>query len=165
MRLDTNVIYVEILCLSIGCCLQGSDAIEGIVLNLSNSGLCIGSSTFTRMKILRILKLYYGCQDGSGVHFEQNHMVRKDSNMLYSGSPEYLSSELRLLCWHGYPFEFLPSTFSPESLVTLDMSYSHIKELWSGTKVCMLFNHYYTLIFFIHNNSGKSNSFILGSSV
>lgn len=159
------MIYVEILYLSIVCYLQGTDAIEGIILNLSSSRLCIGSSTFTEMKILRILKLYYGCQDVSGVHIEQNHMEREDFKMLYSGSPEYLSSELRLLCWHGYPFEFLPSAFFPESLVTLDMSYSHIKELWSGTKVCMLFNHYCTLLFFIHNNSGKSNFFILGSSV
>lgn len=158
------MIYVEILYLSIGCRLQGTDAIEGIVLNLSSSRLCIGSSTFTEMKILRILKLYYGCQDVSGVHIEQNLMVREDSNTIYSGSPEYLSSELRLLCWHGYPFEFLPSTFFPESLVTLDMSYSHIKELWSGTKVCMLFNHYYALLHFIHN-SGKRNFFVLGSSV
>lgn len=158
------MIYVEILYLSLGCLLQGTDAIEGIVQNLSSSRLCIGSSTFTKMNILRILKLHYGCRDVSSVHIEQKRMVREDSNTNYSGSPEYLSSEIRLLCWHGYPFEFLPSTFFPECLVTLDMSYSHIKELWSGTKVFMLFYHYCTLLFFIHN-SDNSNFFILDSSV
>lgn len=155
---------LKISYLSLGCHLQGTDAIEGIMLDLSSSKLCISSSTFTKMNILRILKLYYGCQDVSGVHIEQNCTVREDSNANYSKCPEYLSNELRLLCWHGYPFKFLPSTFFPESLVTLDMSYSHIKELWAGTKVWMPLNHYYTLLFCIHN-SGERKFFILSSSV
>lgn len=98
------------------------------------------------MDELRLLKLHYGCLDVSGVDIKQNHMLQEDSKVGCSGIIEFLSNELRWLCWHGYPFEFLPSTFFPESLVALDMSYSHIKQLWTGAKVLMLLIHIYTLL-------------------
>ncbi|XP_016702108.2 TMV resistance protein N-like [Gossypium hirsutum] len=43
---------------------------------------------------------------------------------------KYLSNELRLLEWHGYPFKSFPSSFQPEKLVALLLPYSFIQKLW-----------------------------------
>ncbi|KHG24892.1 TMV resistance N [Gossypium arboreum] len=43
---------------------------------------------------------------------------------------KYLSNELRLLEWHGYPFKSFPSSFQPEKLVALLLPYSCIQKLW-----------------------------------
>ncbi|PPD77847.1 hypothetical protein GOBAR_DD25225 [Gossypium barbadense] len=43
---------------------------------------------------------------------------------------KYLSNELRLLEWHGYPFKSFPSSFQPENLVALLLPYSRIEKLW-----------------------------------
>lgn len=107
-----------------------------MVLDLSSSKVNIGSKTFANMNNLRLLKLHYGCLGASGIDVKQNHLVS-------SGTNEFLSNDLRWLCWHGYPFEYLPTTFFPESLVALDLSYSHIKQLWTGSKVLMLLIHIY----------------------
>ncbi|XP_039044150.1 disease resistance protein RPV1-like isoform X4 [Hibiscus syriacus] len=43
---------------------------------------------------------------------------------------KYLSSELRLLDWTGYPLRFLPPSFQPDNLVALLLPYSRIEQLW-----------------------------------
>ena len=48
---------------------------------------------------------------------------------------EYLSNELRLLEWHGYPLRSLPSNFQPDKIVELNMRYSRIEQMWCGIKV------------------------------
>ncbi|KAH1120914.1 hypothetical protein J1N35_004074 [Gossypium stocksii] len=45
---------------------------------------------------------------------------------------KYLSNELRLLEWHGYPFKSFPSSFQPEKLVALLLPYSCIQKLWKS---------------------------------
>ncbi|GJX98961.1 NB-ARC domains-containing protein [Tanacetum coccineum] len=52
----------------------------------------------------------------------------------FSGRLDFLSNKLRLLYWHGFPLKFLPSDFYPESIVTIDLSYSNIKHLWTTPK-------------------------------
>jgi hypothetical protein len=52
-----------------------------------------------------------------------------------TGDFQFLSHELRFLCWHGCPLKCLPSNFNPENLVELDMRGSHIQQLWEGIKV------------------------------
>ncbi|PPD66866.1 hypothetical protein GOBAR_DD36259 [Gossypium barbadense] len=47
---------------------------------------------------------------------------------------KYLSNELRLLDWIGYPLGYLPSSFQPDNLVALLLPYSHIQQLWKGNK-------------------------------
>jgi hypothetical protein len=57
------------------------------------------------------------------------------SDLNFSGSLNYLSSELGYLCWNKYPFTSLPSSFEPDKLVELILPHSNIKQLWNGTKV------------------------------
>ncbi|KAK8973522.1 hypothetical protein V6N11_030712 [Hibiscus sabdariffa] len=45
----------------------------------------------------------------------------------------YLSNELRLLDWTGYPLRSLPWSFQPDNLVALLLSYSRIQQLWKGS--------------------------------
>ncbi|XVF78244.1 hypothetical protein PTKIN_Ptkin14bG0115000 [Pterospermum kingtungense] len=47
---------------------------------------------------------------------------------------KYLSNELRLLEWYGYPFKSLPSSFQPDNLVALHLPYSRIQLLWKGNR-------------------------------
>ncbi|MCI05446.1 TMV resistance protein N-like, partial [Trifolium medium] len=56
-------------------------------------------------------------------------------NLNFSGSLNFLSSELGYLCWDKYPFTCLPSNFEPNKLVELILPHSNIRQLWEGTKV------------------------------
>ncbi|KAK8272832.1 hypothetical protein V6Z12_D11G363100 [Gossypium hirsutum] len=52
---------------------------------------------------------------------------------------KFLSNELRLLDWKGYPLRSLPSSFQPDNLVALLLPYSHIQQLWKGNRpLCKL---------------------------
>ncbi|GJU78753.1 NB-ARC domains-containing protein [Tanacetum coccineum] len=59
----------------------------------------------------------------------------QDDAVNFSGKLEFLSNELRLLYWHGCPFELLPSDFYPQDIVVIDLSYSNIKQLWTTPKL------------------------------
>ena len=52
-----------------------------------------------------------------------------------NGDLKFLSHKLRVLAWHGCPLKSLPSNFDPKNLLDLDMRFSHIEQLWEGTKV------------------------------
>jgi len=56
-------------------------------------------------------------------------------NLNFSGSLDFLSSELGYLCWDKYPFTCLPSSFVADKLVELVLPRSNIRQLWVGTKV------------------------------
>ncbi|XP_052483225.1 disease resistance-like protein DSC1 isoform X3 [Gossypium raimondii] len=52
---------------------------------------------------------------------------------------KFLSNELRLLDWKGCPLRSLPSSFQPDNLVALLLSYSRIQQLWKGNRpLCKL---------------------------
>lgn len=53
----------------------------------------------------------------------------------FSGSLNFLSSELGYLRWDKYPFTSLPSSFQAYKLVELTLRHSNIRKLWEGTKV------------------------------
>lgn len=53
---------------------------------------------------------------------------------------ESLPDQLRYLYWDNYPSRSLPSTFSAENLVKLDMQDSEIRNLWQGVQVIIAFN-------------------------
>ncbi|XP_040995190.1 TMV resistance protein N-like [Juglans microcarpa x Juglans regia] len=98
----------------------GTNVVEGIVLNLPfQKEENLNAETFSKMKKLRLLKIRYG-------------QLPEDLS--------YLSNELRLLEWFGYPLKSFPSTFQPDKLVELRMPCSQIKQLWiNGTKrLCKL---------------------------
>ncbi|KAI3745641.1 hypothetical protein L6452_08043 [Arctium lappa] len=113
---------------------KGTEAVE--VLDLLQKEYCekvyIDGKAFAHMKNLRILKI---CDEELGnIWHAFDLKLWKDSKVNYSGKLEFLSNKLRLLYWHGYPFKFFPSDFYPKNIVAIDLSYSHIKNLWISPK-------------------------------
>ncbi|GJR45839.1 NB-ARC domains-containing protein, partial [Tanacetum coccineum] len=107
-----------------------TEAVEVLVLLLEkfSQKVHIDANDFAHMKKLRILKIYQ----------EEERFVQKlelkGHNVIFSGNLYYLSNELRLFCWHGCPFKYLPSNFYPQNIVAIDLSYSNIKQLWTTPK-------------------------------
>ncbi|KAI3725560.1 hypothetical protein L1987_65350 [Smallanthus sonchifolius] len=111
-----------------------TQSVEVLVLLLEKSceKVHIDCKSFARMKNLRILKICDLELESSG-QMSELKLPNKSKVNLY-GSVEFLSNELRLLYWHGYPFKFLPSSFYPENIVDIDLSYSNIQNLWRTPK-------------------------------
>ncbi|KAJ0085782.1 hypothetical protein Patl1_07255 [Pistacia atlantica] len=94
--------------------LTKNEAVEGIILDFpAYKELKLNAKSFSRMNNLRLLKI-------------------KDVSL--SQSLEYISDELRLLNWHGYPLRSLPSNFQHNKLFELNMCSSHIEQLWKEVK-------------------------------
>ncbi|XP_058190548.1 disease resistance protein RPV1-like [Rhododendron vialii] len=96
----------------------GTEIIEGLVLDMNmlrNFDMpVIEASTFEKMYNLRLLKL-------SGVQL--------------FGTSKAFPKRLQWLYWRGFPSTSFPNDFPLENLVSLDMRYSNLKQLWKGTKV------------------------------
>ncbi|GJU07245.1 NB-ARC domains-containing protein [Tanacetum coccineum] len=103
-----------------------TEEVEVLVLLLKKNcqNIPIDGQALTRMKNLRILKICFPKVEGCCLPFAVNFYGRLDS----------LSNKLRLLYWHGLPLKFLPLDFYPENIVTIDLSYSNIKQLWTTPK-------------------------------
>ncbi|CAL5401808.1 unnamed protein product [Camellia sinensis] len=86
---------------------------EGTALGNSNQ-LTLEVDAFSRMHKLKLLQLNY---------------------VQISGSLKIFPKGLRWLCWHGFPFKFIPCDFPLESLIVLDMSYSSLQKIWEGDKL------------------------------
>ena len=85
----------------------------------------LSAKAFSKMKILRFLKIGY---------------VHPPKDLI--GGPiqlpqglNYLSNELRIIDWRGYPLKSMPTSFQPNKLVELRMHHSDIKQLWKGIMV------------------------------
>ncbi|MFQ6666172.1 hypothetical protein Gotur_032634, partial [Gossypium turneri] len=68
-----------------------------------------------KMRKLRFLKFYHSC----------------GRIILFKGLLSF-PNELRYLYWDGYPLRSLPTKFDLRYLVELDMSESHLEQLWEG---------------------------------
>ncbi|GMP67559.1 hypothetical protein CsSME_00027501 [Camellia sinensis var. sinensis] len=102
----------------------GTNKVEGIFMQYSDlrgldpkgirflKQLKLRPKAFAKMSNLRILKIC--C----------THL---------SEELKYLSNKLSYLDWLGYPMKYMPSTFQPEHLVELHLTYSNIEQLWEGT--------------------------------
>ncbi|CAL2276354.1 unnamed protein product [Prunus armeniaca] len=55
-------------------------------------------------------------------------------NMMISSSPRILPNSLRSIKWSQYPSKFLPSSFQPNFLISLEMPDSKLVRLWDGRK-------------------------------
>ncbi|TXG65008.1 hypothetical protein EZV62_012002 [Acer yangbiense] len=83
------------------------------------SDIHLNPSAFTNMPRMRILKFFNSdFREINKVHVYQSH--------------ETYFPELRYLMWHGCPIKLPLSSFYPENLVKLDMSYSKVEQLWNG---------------------------------
>ena len=85
----------------------------------------LSAEAFSKMKNLRFLEIgYVEPQQG---HNKGHVQLPQDLN--------YLSNELRIIDWHGYPLKSMPTNFQPVKLVELRMHCSGIKKLWKGIMV------------------------------
>ncbi|VVB08024.1 unnamed protein product [Arabis nemorensis] len=100
---------------------SGTEAVEGIFMDMSNLKCKLGPTIFERTYRLRLLKLH--CST-SGNH----------CNLCLPQGLNSLPDELRLLHWESYPLRSLPRHFNPKNLVELNMPYSKMEKLWKGTK-------------------------------
>ncbi|KAM4088365.1 hypothetical protein ACJW30_07G064700 [Castanea mollissima] len=93
---------------------KGTNKIEGIVVDLPKREMIhLTSKNCMKMKRLRLFI---------------------NRNALFSGGPNYLSNELRLLEWPEYPLQYLPSNFHGKRLVVLNMRNNLFKGLHNGFK-------------------------------
>ncbi|KAG7944457.1 hypothetical protein I3843_15G103400, partial [Carya illinoinensis] len=98
----------------------GTNQIEGILIDLPKEDLiCLSSEALMKMKNLR-------------------YFINR--NARFSGSPNYLSNELRVLRWVEYPSQSLPYNFHGRKLVDLRMSDSLLKELGVGLQLNFISN-------------------------
>ncbi|KAL6124438.1 hypothetical protein ACLB2K_076950 [Fragaria x ananassa] len=110
-----------------------TEVVEGIILDLSKlKELCVNNDAFVGMKRLRLLRLAYEwrLEDEDEYTSAPTFACKQHVN----GDLKSLSNELRVLVWHGYPLKSLPYDFQPKNLIEIDMRYSHIEQLWEGTK-------------------------------
>ncbi|KAH0974661.1 hypothetical protein GBA52_016560 [Prunus armeniaca] len=56
-------------------------------------------------------------------------------NVSLSEDGSSIPNNLRVLDWHGCPFQFFPPNFRPNGLAMLNLPYSRIKQLGEGLKV------------------------------
>ncbi|XP_008222878.2 PREDICTED: TMV resistance protein N-like, partial [Prunus mume] len=95
----------------------GTNKITGIMLNFPKQDdeifLDVGTS-FSKMKNLKILINY---------------------NVCLSGDASSISNNLRVLDWHGCPFQSFPANFRQKALFVLNLPYSRIKQLGEGLKL------------------------------
>nr|XP_023879097.1 disease resistance protein RML1B-like [Quercus suber] len=82
----------------------------------------LSAKAFSKMKNLRFLKIGY-------VHPPQD-LIGGPIQLLQGLN--YLSNELRVIDWHGYPLKSMLAHFQPNKLVELRMHCSNIKQLWKG---------------------------------
>ncbi|XP_052197919.1 disease resistance protein RPV1-like isoform X3 [Diospyros lotus] len=105
----------------------GTDTIKGIVLDMSETkDIALNSEAFEKLYNLKFLKFYYQTQcSGHSMSASKVHVPH---------SLNYLPDELRSLHWHGYPLKTLPTEFSLEYLVELNLPYSNLEQLWEEVK-------------------------------
>ncbi|KAL6317022.1 hypothetical protein AAG906_026772 [Vitis piasezkii] len=130
---------------------SGTEAVEGIVLDLSTSKeLHFSTDTFKGMNRLRMLRFYNKNMDGSVERLSkeglidsttydpwrrwEDYKMQTDCKLHLFGDFEFLSNNLRSLYWHGYPLKSLPPNFHPKKLFELNMCYSRLEQLWKGNK-------------------------------
>lgn len=106
---------------------QGTTKIEGMALDVSAMpySFLIDWKYFQPMHNLNFLSIY---------KYTQGSKSKKPQNAENSLVPQ----KLRLLHWDAYPYTTLPSSIHPDCLVELNLRYSKLKTLWSGTPVCAL---------------------------
>ncbi|XP_050209741.1 disease resistance protein Roq1-like isoform X2 [Mercurialis annua] len=105
---------------------KGTSVIEGMSLDLSlvSSDIHLEPNTFSKMRHLRFLKLFW-----SGGQFSRCREVKLYFSRL---GLLPLPKELRYLEWFDFSLKTIPSNFFPENLVVLNLRGIQVKELWTG---------------------------------
>ena len=88
---------------------------EGISLKLERGNkISFNTKSFEKMQKIKLLQL---------------------DHVQLTGSYEHISKDLRWLCWEGFPLEFIPDNFDLEDLVTMELRYSNLTQVWRHSKV------------------------------
>uniref|UniRef100_A0A2N9EK43 ADP-ribosyl cyclase/cyclic ADP-ribose hydrolase n=1 Tax=Fagus sylvatica TaxID=28930 RepID=A0A2N9EK43_FAGSY len=113
---------------------SGTEAVEGIMLNTpKKKEEHLSAEAFSKMKKLRLLKIGNVQLPQDLIRF--NVQLPQDLirfNVQLPQGLNYLSNELHIVEWHGYPLKSMPTNFQPNHLVELRMRCSRIKQLWKG---------------------------------
>ncbi|XP_028778395.1 disease resistance protein RPS6 [Neltuma alba] len=108
---------------------QGSDAIQGISLSLSQiKELQLSADSFGKITNLRVLKIY------SFTH-RRSCVVNLPSGL------ESFPNSLRYLQWDNFPLKSLPLSICAEKLVELRMPGSCLQKLWDGKQDLVNLRH------------------------
>ncbi|QHO54041.1 hypothetical protein HN51_022723 [Arachis hypogaea] len=92
----------------------GTKAIEGVTLKLPRSNaFCLETKAFNKMKRLRLLQL---------------------ASVQLDGDFEHMSKNIRWICWHGFPYKYIPSKFYQASLVAMELESSSLRFMWKKTQ-------------------------------
>ena len=128
---------------------QGTEAIEGIFLDMSRSeNIQFTTQAFKMMHRLRLLKIHqddtynsivkpWMVVDPSQVHLSEMHVTEDFECPFY---------ELRYLHWDGYALQTLPLDFHARNLVELSLRFSNIKQLWKGKVSLLLYSYTFPFI-------------------
>ncbi|XP_020234632.1 TMV resistance protein N isoform X1 [Cajanus cajan] len=93
----------------------GTKAIEGLVLKLPRTNTkCLRTKAFKKLKKLRLLQL---------------------ASVQLVGDFDYLSRDLRWLCWQEFPLRCIPTNFYQGSLVSIELLNSNVKFVWKETQL------------------------------
>jgi hypothetical protein len=104
-------------------CWQGSEAIRSLAIDvLIIKELQLHPKVFAKMNKLQYLDIY-----SKGYSHD---IVQSRRGLYLPQGLESLPNELRYLRWVHFPFGSLPSNFSGEKLVVLDLQYSNLTQLW-----------------------------------
>ena len=85
--------------------------------------ICLNLNTFAKTHRLRFLK------------FHNSFSLVNKCKVLHSRCQESLFNALRYFHWDGYLLKPLPSKNILEHLVSLEMPYNNIEQLWNGVQV------------------------------
>ena len=119
-------------------CLQGTKATRCI--KFCNKGLNpeIVMKGLRKMKELRYLYVdQQGVYSNRGINKRKAKFLNAFSALcciwkVKKNVSSYFPDALQYLCWNNYPFQYLPTTFQGNNLVTLEMTDSNIVRLWEG---------------------------------
>ncbi|XP_061376306.1 uncharacterized protein LOC133318335 [Gastrolobium bilobum] len=85
-------------------------AVKGLSFSLPKTNdVSFDTKAFKKMKRLRLLQL---------------------GHVKLTGDYEYLSKDLRWLCWRGFPFRHIPVNFYQKKIVAIDLKYSNLHLVW-----------------------------------
>ncbi|KAL1822067.1 hypothetical protein ACET3Z_008845 [Daucus carota] len=98
---------------------EGAYRTEGLILDLTMSAeKHVDAKIFEQFSNLRLLEII-GAHD-------------------IKGNLKDLFHELRVIRWHGCSWTYLPPSFRPQNLVSLDMSMSNLEKFWKSPTVTPL---------------------------
>ncbi|KAI9185668.1 hypothetical protein LWI28_009439 [Acer negundo] len=103
----------------------GTEAVKGLLLDMSKiKNIDLSSQAFENMCNIRFLKVYDWTRSA------EEHTNISKVHLPYGLN--YLPDKLRYFHWRGYPSKVLPSKFSLDHLVELDLFDSNVEQLWEG---------------------------------